>query len=123
MEASVTGKLMLAPTSNSDFPSIVDKDNFQSFSAFNFSPRTKVNSFSKEEEINKLNSLLIDREKFKLFVEDGEQLFKSKFQLKFVLGKYSSIYKNLTFKADYNIIDLFLNFSFLLRLMINKNKL
>ena len=122
MEASVLGKLMLAPTSNSDFPLIVDNDNFQLFSAFNFSPRTKVNSFTKEEEINKLNSLLIDKEKFKLFVEDGEQLFKSKFQLKFVLGKYSSIYKNLTFKADYNIIDLFLNFIFLLRLMAKKNK-
>lgn len=115
MEASVNNKLMLAPISNSDYPVIVDKENFNFFSAYNFSPRAELNFFCKRKESAKMNKLLKNRDDLNNFIKEHNYLFKSNFQLDYVSDKYIDLYKNLKFNSEFKILDTLLNFIFLLK--------
>jgi len=115
MEASVCGKLMLAPIANSTIPVLVDFKNIEQFSNFNFSPRSIIENFSKISEIVKINQLLENKKKLNDYVLKNEILFKKNFQLSYVKEKYMILYGSLKYSKKINIFDFCFNFFFLLR--------
>ena len=122
MEASILSKLMLAPIKNSDYPAIVDVDNFNLLASFNFSPRTNLKSFSRDNEIIKINAILKNKDILNDFISEHDDLFKTKFQLSFVSEKYLSLYRNLKFYPRKFRIDVFLNLLFLIRTLYQNKR-
>jgi glycosyltransferase involved in cell wall biosynthesis len=121
MEAAIQKKLMLATIANSDYPILVNEDNFKQLSGFNFSPRAIINDSNEQKTLSAIQNVLSAKNQYKEFVQLNIKMFNSSFKVDEVVGKYIDIYKNIEFKYRVNLLDTIKNVLFLVR-VYNQNK-
>jgi len=100
MEAASQNKIILTPVKDSEFPILVNKDNFMSFFSTNFSPRNAMGNNLKNENIEHIVDVLKNINSFKKAKRNSEFFFKEYFYIDSKKNEYEKIYKNLEYQGD-----------------------
>lgn len=100
MEAASKGKIMLTPTKGSQFPALVDSNNFDSFFNSNFSERNYFKDFNEENNLKKIAEILTDEAKLKSGKEFSTKMFDLHFNLETQREKYADIYNNILYSKE-----------------------
>jgi len=104
MEASSLNKMLLVPYKNSNYPLLVSQDNFEAIFATNFSPRTQVDDFNEETNLEFI---------YKHLKTNGRipsiSWFESYFNVENGVDLYKSLYLRSNAVKKTNVIDAFVN--------------
>lgn len=100
MEATSLGLPVLTPASNSKFPILIKKSNFQNFFNTNFSERNLAESFDLKHNMVDIIQLVSNQNYYKENSNYSLLLFKENFDVIKGADKYINVYKNSLIKKN-----------------------
>ena len=113
MEASSLNKMLLVPYKNSDYPLLVSQDNFEAIFATNFSPRTQVDDFNEEDNLETIYHHLKTNNRIA-----SKPWFESYFNVEKGADLYKSLYLNQDVPKNSNLIDTFVNILYAIKTFV-----
>lgn len=114
MEASSLNKMLLVPYKDSDYPLLVTYANFNAIFSTNFSPRTQVEYFNEESNLDAIyNQLKTDNR------IETRPWFDSYFNVQKGAEVYKSLYVNQDVPKNSNLIDTFVNILYSIKTFLN----
>ncbi|MDR6301793.1 glycosyltransferase family 4 protein [Mesonia maritima] len=102
MEAASLALPVLTPASNSNYPILINKDNFDSFFETNFSPRNIVTDEVNNKNLSSIIKLIDNIDYRNKQSKYSLNLFLEKFDVKQVSTKYQNVY-NIAIMNSYNV--------------------
>ena len=106
MEAATLGKIVVVPNAQSDYPLLLDKDNFDELYKYNFSGRSQIKA--DEKEFSKIIKIIDDVNYREIKINEIKKLSLEYFELTDeIVSKYMQIYSNI--KRDYIYQKLYKN--------------
>lgn len=113
MEASSLNKMLLVPYKDSDYPLLVDDNNFEAIFATNFSPRTQVASFNEENNLELIYKLIKANDRI-----PSKSWFESYFNVENGVNLYKKAYLNKVGYIKLNILDAISNILYAIKTFI-----
>lgn len=94
MEAMSLGLPTLTPVSNSDYPILVTKNNFEALFYTNFSERNTVPKTMQEDAYKTLLKIIEDEASYSIISTESLEIFKDNFSIENAIPKYKIVYDN-----------------------------
>ena len=115
MEASSLNKMLLVPYKNSDYPLLVTDSNFDAIFSTNFSPRTQVDNFNEEDNLEAIYHHLKTNNRIA-----SKSWFESYFNVEKGADTYKNLYLNQDVHKNSNLIDTFVNIIYAIKIFVIK---
>ncbi|AXG73155.1 hypothetical protein DVK85_02505 [Flavobacterium arcticum] len=120
MEATSLGIPSLAPASNTDYPILINTDNFQDFFKNNFSERNVANDKSLNENFSNIERLIKDKHKYIKSQEETIALFNDYFGTEGILPKYDCAYSYAANKKINRTSLIINNLNYIVKYLLGK---
>lgn len=105
MEAFSLGIPVLVPSEQSNYPILVNKDNFQCFYKKNFTHRAKLNGITDDSVLRNIKDIIDKKEVYNAHSNFSRKMFMEYFDIVKIPMKYTKFYKE-TKSSGFNYISL-----------------
>lgn len=115
MEALSLGIPTLTPAQNTDWPVLVNEENFTTFFDTNFSERNIADEKTIKFYKNEIRNIIKDKKSYKLAQKSAKFLFQEHLSTNLILSKYMNFYRQVCLKPSNRLSLIFKNFPYLLK--------
>lgn len=120
MEAMAFGLPVMAPALNSEYPVLINRDNFQLFFRLNFSQRVKVTAEMEEKNAGNLLAMVNGGDGYKEACGFSKAMFDQFFNVTNAINKYRQVYEGAVTTGNFKLLSL--NLSYIAREIFNGGK-
>lgn len=113
MEAASRGKVLLAPLQRSDIPLLITKINFREVMSKNFSERTSISNYNKNENLNEIINAIQLNEKYDELSFFIKAMSSEYFEIQNTAVLFKKIYSTVRHEEKIHIFDFLIHFAIL----------
>jgi glycosyltransferase involved in cell wall biosynthesis len=109
MEGASMKKILLCPSTQSEYPILATKDNLFDLFDNNFSVRSYDDASTNTSNLNRIIQVLQNDDQRSALEDYMQQISQDYFEIEPIVGKYMEIYKELKYDPRIDILDTFIH--------------